>query len=162
MDRRAFLRQALFGLAAVSLPGVAVAALPPAFLFHPLGPDADLGLGWRLARVFPPHEGAITLNLSHHDGRSARVDVCLRDGAARGPAHTALLDFLVMDGGDGRSTTDESLGRVVRRLARIAADNEAADLDRIAALVPHTQRLWAHPDSMAAASVRLSPGAPAA
>lgn len=162
MDRRAFLRQALFGLAVASVPGVAAAALPPAFLFHPLGPDAALGLGWRLARVYPPHEGAITLTLAHTDGRTARVDVCLRAGAARGPAHTALLDFVIMDGADGAGSTDESLGRVVRRLAHIAADNESADLGRIASLVPHTQRLWAHPDSMAAASARLAPGAPVA
>jgi len=162
MDRRAFLRQALFGLAAAAVPGVAVAALHPAFLFHPLGPDGDLGLGWRLARVYPPHEGAITLTLAHAAGRTARVDVCLREGAPRGPAHTALLDFLVMDGTDGDGATDESLGRVVRRLAHIAGDNEAADLTRITALVPHTQRLWAHPESMAAASVRLAPGAGAA
>ncbi len=159
-SRRNFLRQALFGIAVVAVPGSALAALPPAFLFHPLGPGADLGLGWSLQRIFPPHEGAITLNLLHTDGRVARVDVCLRNGAARGPASTPLLDFIVMDGGDGTAPMDESLGRVTRRLAAVAADNESMDLDRIVDLVPHTQRVWAHPDSMAAASLRMAPGAP--
>lgn len=163
-SRRDFLRYAMFGVALVAAPGSAFAAgaLHPAFLFHPLGPGAELGLGWRLERVFPPFEGAITLNLVNEDGRLARVDVCLREGAAKGPAHTALLDFIVMDGGDGTAPMDESLGRVVRRLAAIAADNEGAEMERLAKLAPHAARVWSHPDSMAAASARLSPGAPAA
>ncbi|GDX78450.1 hypothetical protein LBMAG42_02610 [Deltaproteobacteria bacterium] len=185
-SRRDFLRYAMFGVALVAAPGSAFAAgaLHPAFLFHPLGPGADLGLGWRLERVFPPFEGAITLNLVNADGRLARVDVCLREGAAlldggstlvaalldggstlvaaKGPAHTALLDFIVMDGGDGTAPMDESLGRVVRRLAAIAADNEGTEMDRLAQLAPHAARVWSHPESMAAASARLSPGAPAA
>ncbi len=165
----------MFGVALVAAPGSAFAAgaLHPAFLFHPLGPGADLGLGWRLERVFPPFEGAITLNLVNADGRLARVDVCLREGAAplvggstlvaaKGPAHTELLDFIVMDGGDGTAPMDESLGRVVRRLAAIAADNEGTEMDRLAQLAPHAQRVWSHPHSMAAASARLSPGVPAA
>ena len=154
-SRREFLRFAVFGaaLAAAPMSAFAAGALHPAFLFHPLGPGADLGLGWRLERVFPPFEGAITLNLVHTDGSVARVDVCLREGAARGPAHTNLLDFIVMDGGDGRSPMKESLGRVARRLA---------DVDQLAKLAPHAERVWTHAASMSAASARLSPGAPAA
>ena len=161
--RRDFLRNAFFGLALVAVPGAALAGeLHPGFLFHPLGPGADLGLGWRLDRVFPPFEGAVTLNLAHTDGRVARVDVCLREGAPKGPASTELLDFIVMDGGDGAAPMDESLGRVLRRLAAVVADNEGADADRVAALTSHAQRVWAHPGSLAAASVRLAPGAPTA
>lgn len=163
-SRRDFLRFAVFGAALAAAPRSALAAgaLHPAFLFHPLGPGADLGLGWRLERVFPPFEGAITLNLHHTDGSVARVDVCLREGAARGPAHTNLLDFIVMDGGDGTSPMNESLGRVVRRLASIAGENESLDVDQLAKLAPHAERVWNHATSMSAASIRLSPGSPAA
>lgn len=157
-NRREFLQRALFGAAVAAVPGAALATeLHPGFLFHPLGPGADLGLGWKLAAVYPPHEGAITLNLDHESGRTARVDVCLRAGTARGPASTALLDFIVMDGGDGASPMDEALGRVVRRLAVVAAGNEAADLDRLRELAPHAERVWAHPDSMARASTTPRP-----
>ncbi len=157
-NRRQFLQRALFGAAVVAVPGTALAAqVHPGFLFHPMGPGADLGLGWILSAVFPPHEGAITLNLVHASGRTARVDVCLLAGAPKGPAHTALLDFIVMDGGDGDAPMDESIGRVVRRLAAVAAGNEAADLDRLRELAPHAERVWAHPDAMARASTTPRP-----
>lgn len=160
-NRRDFIRRALFGIALSAVPGAAFAGdlLHPGFLFHPMGPGADLGLGWSLVGVYPPHEGAITLNVAHQSGRNARIDVCLRDGAAKGPAFTEYLDFIVMDGGDGTAPMDESLGRVVRRLAAVAESNERAGLDEIRALSPHAQRVWSHPESMAAASTKLSPGA---
>ncbi len=157
-NRRQFLQRALFGAAVAAVPGMAVASeLHPGFLFHPLGPGADLGLGWSLTAIYPPHEGAITLNVAHESGRTARIDACLRAGEPRGPASTALLDFIVMDGGDGTAPMDESLGRVARRLAAVAADNEGASLDRIAQLAPHAERVWAHPESMAKASTNLRP-----
>ncbi len=162
--RRLFVQYALFGIAAVATPaaGLAATVLHPGFLFHPLGPDADLGLGWRLQRVYPPVQGAITLTIAHAAGRHVRVDVCLRNGAPRGPASTELLDFIVMDGGDGTAEMDESLGRALRRLAAVAAENEASDPARIHELAPHAERVWAHPEALAAASRRLVPGAPAA
>ncbi len=161
--RRSFVQFALFGIAAAA-PAAAIAAeaLHPGFLFHPLGPNAELGLGWRLERVYPPSHGAITLTLGHESARQVRVDVCLRSGAPRGPASTELLDFIVMDGGDGGAAMEESLGRALRRLAAIAAENETADPARIRELSPHADRVWSHPEAMAAASTRLVPGAPAA
>lgn len=161
--RRSFVQFALFGIAAAA-PGAALAAeaLHPGFLFHPLGPDAELGLGWRLQRVYPPAQGAVTLTMAHAAGRQVRVDVCLRNGAPRGPASTGLLDFIVMDGGDGTAEMEESLGRALRRLAAVAAENENADLARIRELSPHADRVWSHPDAMAAAAHRLAPGAPSA
>ena len=162
--RRSFVQYAFFGIAATATPGAALAgaALHPGFLFHPLGPDAELGLGWRLQRVYPPTEGAITVTMAHTAGRQVRVDVCLRNGAPRGPASTELLDFIVMDGGDGGAEMDESLGRALRRLAAVAAENESSDYGRIRELSPHVDRVWAHPDAMAVASQRLVPGAPPA
>jgi hypothetical protein len=165
-NRRDFLAHAFFGaaLGAVALgsPARALAStlLHPAFLFHPLGPGADLGLGWSLLAVYPPHEGAITLTLAHASGERVRVDVCLKEGAGKGPATTELLDFIVMDGGDGTAPMQESLGRALRRLAAVAAENEGQSEDSLSVLSTHAARVWSHPDSLAAASTRLLPGAP--
>lgn len=160
-NRRDFLRLAAFGVAAAGLgaPRVAAAASGPArptasgpaptWLLAPLSPGDEIGLGWRLDRVDPAHAGAVAVFLTHDDGRAARVDLCLLDGTPRGPAHTAFIDFYVMDGGDGRSPMDESLGRAVRRLAAVVANNEQQDLDTLAALLPHADRAWRHPDALA-------------
>jgi hypothetical protein len=167
-DRRAFLRLAVFGLASTALvPSVAAARAPtapdasdagaPWWLLHPLLPGSDVGLGWRVARLFPAVQGAVTLNLVHDDGRAARIDLSLREGAARGPAATACVDFIVMDGGNGGAPMDESLGRVLRRIAAIVAENEERNIDTLARLEPHADRVWRHADALAVASTRLSP-----
>jgi hypothetical protein len=176
-NRRAFLRMSAFGLASagIVLPSVARAATltdaasqpattpvrdgAPLWLVHPLAPGDEIGLGWRLARMFPAVDGAVTLNLAHTDGRAARVDLCLLDGAPKGPAHTACIDFIVMDGGDGSSPMDESLGRAVMRLAAIVADNEGRGVSELAALEAHADRVWRHADALSVASRKLSPGA---
>lgn len=169
-DRRDFLRLAAFGTVATGLPAVAQAAgvvAPssedgpgggPWWLFAPVRPGGEIGLGWHLVRVWPAVEGAITLNLVHTDGRAARVDLSLREGPPRGPASTDLVDFIVMDGGDGDAPMDEPLGRAVRRLAAIVAENEGTHLDSLTWLDPHAERVLAHPESMAVAARRLAPG----
>lgn len=164
-SRRAFLRATLFGVAAaaVGVPIRASAAtpgLPPLWLVAPFKPGDSLGLGWSLARVFPAIEGAVTLNLLHGDGRKARVDLSLREGAPKGPASTAFLDFIVMDGGDGSAPMDESLGRVVRRLAAAVAENEAQIPEQLPSLQAHADRVWRHAASLAVASRQLNPGPP--
>ncbi len=130
----------------------------PWWLLHPLSPGADLGLGWRILALHPTVQGAVTVNLAHDDGRVARVDVCLREGAPRGPASTESLDFIVMDGGNGSAPMDEPLGRVVRRLAAIVGCNEDRSPDALATLEPHADRIWRHPDALASAATRLIPG----
>lgn len=164
-DRREFLRLAAFSAAAASFP-LAASAAPvdgpgggPWWLFAPARPGQEIGLGWALARVFPAQDGAITVNLQHVDGRAARVDLSLRDGPARGPASTELVDFIVMDGGDGTTPMTEDLGRAVRRLAALVGDNEGQALDVLAAVDPHADRVRAFPEAMAVASRRLAPGA---
>lgn len=168
-NRRAFLRMSAFGLATATMvagrgsspaPPGPVAGAPPLWLVAPLGVGDAVGLGWRLARVYPAIQGAVTLNLAHDDGRTARVDVCLREGPPRGPAHTEYLDFIVMDGGDGRAPMDESLGRAVRRLAAIVGDNEDIDVSSLAALEPHADRVWRHADALGVAAEQLTPGTP--
>ncbi|MDP2311164.1 MAG: hypothetical protein Q8P18_34405 [Pseudomonadota bacterium] len=185
-DRRAFLRLAVFGLAssavgsaaAVAAPGAPLLGAPvlgatgvsaglaaatgvhqsPWWLIQPLQAGSAIGLGWHVARLYPAVQGAVTLNLLHEDGRTARVDLSLRIGAPRGPASSAYIDFIVMDGGDGASPMDESLGRAVVRLAAIVSDNEERDLDSLAALEPHDERMWRHADALAQAATRLVPG----
>lgn len=181
-DRRAFLRLAAFGLAstavgsAAAVAGSAATPLTPSgspagfaafsstpgeapwWLLQPLQAGSALGLGWHVARLYPAVQGAVTLNLLHEDGRAARVDLSLRHGAPRGPASSAYVDFIVMDGGDGESPMDESLGRAVVRLAAIVADNEERDLDALAVLEPHDERVWRHADALAQAATRMVPG----
>jgi len=176
-DRRDFLRLAVFGLATTAVSGAAQAATPssptnsapagvasdvssdaPWWLVHPLQAGSELGLGWRVARLFPAVQGAVTLNLLHDDGRAARVDLSLREGAAKGPAASHYVDFIVMDGGNGSAPMDESLGRAVRRLAALVAENEDSNTDALAALEPHADRVWRHADALAQAATRLVPG----
>lgn len=171
-SRRSILRAALFGVAAVGLPTAARAAQlpegarapdalrPEERLFAPLVPHAALGLGWSFVRSYAPVQGAITVNLAHADGRQVRVDVCLRESTPRGPASTEYLDFVVMDGGDGSDPLDEPLGRVVRRLAAIAAANESALIESFASLEPHDDRVWRHADALGVAARQLQPGLP--
>lgn len=163
-DRRTFLRAALFGLAgaAVATSRPADAAVPvvtagsaPWWLIAPLGPGDELGLGWRVERLFAPVNGAVTLLLAKD--RHVRVDLSLREGAAKGPAASEYVDFIVMDGGDGSAPMDESLGRALRRLAAIVATNENKGVDELATLLPHADRVWRHPEALARASTTLDP-----
>lgn len=167
-NRRDFLQRTVFGLAAVGLARPAFAGEPAAaplvvadsahWLLAPLHVGDEVGLGWKLARVFPATQGAVTINLAHADGRVARIDMCLLDRAARGPAQSRFVDFIVMDGGDGDAPMTESLGRVVRKLAAIVAANEVRDIEALSELEPHADRVWKHEAAMSQASVRLAPG----
>lgn len=165
-NRRAFLQRTVFGIAAIGAAGPVRAELPepaPArepchWLLAPLVEGDEIGLGWRLERVFPAALGAVTLNLAHADGRRARVDLSLREGEPRGPAHTHFIEFIVMDGADGAGPVDESLGRALRKLAAIVQDNEVRDVDGLAELRSHEERRLRHPVAMSQASIRLEPG----
>lgn len=155
-SRRAVLKLLVFGLAAASVPAWAAplvsspGAIPAGGLLHPIQPGQEIGLGWRLLELHPPDDGAIRLLLGHEDGAVAKVDLVLREGAARGPASTDLLDFLVMDGtpeaGAGQQPARESLGRALRRLAAIAQQNGAA-LDPAALATYRERREWAAQDA---------------
>lgn len=148
MERREFLKVAVFGALSASLSARALAlaqdraALPAGGLLDPLQPGQEIGLGWRLLQIHPPEGGAIRLLLGRgsgaelEGGRSsereslATVDLVLRDGAPRGPAWTDHLDLMVMDGtpdeAGGQRAMPESLGRVLRRIAAVVQQNETA------------------------------------
>ena len=163
-DRREMLQWAVFGAvaAAVMRPAAAadsVAATPGAL--SPKTPDnlsstglisvqsgRTLGLGWALVSAAPPTSGAITLHLAHDDGRGVRVDLCLREGSARGPAATEFVDFIVMDGGNGTAPVDEALGRALRVLAAELEEVEALHLTELSLLEPHADRTWRYPDAL--------------
>lgn len=181
--RRAFLRLSAMGLVGVTVARAraaspptagmatagALAAVPTttidgAWLFAPLSGGSQLGFGWMYARSFPVRDGGITVNLVHRDGRAARIDVCLLDQGGRGPAHSGLCDFIVMDGGNGDAPMDEELGRAVARLAAVVSDNETSHPDAIRtllALEPHAERVWRHREGMEVAAFRLAPGSAA-
>lgn len=154
--RRAFLRWSSLGAAAAALAptgsGTALGATVrdvdagmagPWALLDPVRPGDEVGFGWRAAHLAPVREGAAVLTLVHApSGRAARVDLCLRRGLPRGPAASRSVDFVVMDGAKGRSPTEESLGRVVRRLAALADEAEGRCAEIVARLLPHSGRVF--------------------
>ena len=110
----------------------------PLALLAPWALGAEVGLGWTLSDLRAPERGAMLLVLSR-EGQSARVHVCANPGCPAGIASTDRLDFILMNGGSGDGASDEELGRVLRRIAAIAATNEATcDLS---GLLPHEQRI---------------------
>jgi hypothetical protein len=110
-------------------------------LFEPLEVGDRVGLGWSVTGLTEVKLGAAVLVLAHESGREARVHVCLRDGAPVGVAHSAWLDFLVMNDAGGSDATDESLARVLRTLAELARRNERRGAAPPEALESHDVRL---------------------
>jgi hypothetical protein len=116
---------------------------PPWWLVAPLSVGTRIGREWRIADLAPIAQGATILSLVHRDQRTARVHICARSGQPRGLAHTGLFDLVLMDGGQGDHPTDESLGRVLKQVARHIGRNELmVDDEGLRAVV----RLQSHPD----------------
>lgn len=111
---------------------------PPWALLAPLTEGCDLALGWSLESLSPVRGGSATLTLRHADHGPARVTLRRNSGAPLGVAHTAHLDFLLMNGGKGSSETEPSVGRVLQAVARLL-DARQPDPDVLAALLPHSE-----------------------
>jgi ferredoxin len=111
---------------------------PPWALLQPLTEGCDLALGWALESLSPVRGGSATLTLRHPDHGPARVTVRRNSGAPLGVAHTAHLDFLLMNGGKGSSETEPSVGRVLQAVARLL-DARQPDPEVLAALLPHSE-----------------------
>jgi len=154
MNRRELLKGLAIGASAaslpvaVSLPAAAEAAIDapgngPWWLLAPLRPGQELAFGWHLGLFEATDRGAMVLNLHNRDGRNARVHLCYHEGRAKGVAHTELLDFILMDGGDGAAPTEESIGRVVRHVALVVRQNELRDgaVEELARLMTHAERV---------------------
>ncbi|MBK9644792.1 MAG: hypothetical protein IPO67_06520 [Deltaproteobacteria bacterium] len=157
MNRRDMIKSVALGgaLGAVSSQAIAStfkaeqAVLPPIeagegpmWLLAPLKIGDEVGLGWRLAALTNNDRGAWVVELLRGD-QLGRVHVCFHSGEPKGVGHTELLDFILMDGGDGRKDTDEHLGRVIRHMANIVRQNElreGADAE-LARLLTHAERV---------------------
>jgi hypothetical protein len=111
--------------------------LDPWALFHPIAPGDEIGLGWCLAEVSDVTQGGIVLTL-RRDEQEARVHLCRKEG--RGVAQSEGFDLMLMNHGTGKSPTDEELGRAIKTLAEIVADNERRGV-AAPSLLPHSLRL---------------------
>jgi len=104
---------------------------------------------WSVDNMSPIERGACIMTLQSKSGESARVHICSHDGQPMGVAHSAFLDFVLMDGGDGQQPTNEELGCKILNLARHVLLNELkmsdSDLNQIdgalAQLETHSSRL---------------------
>ena len=113
-----------------------------------LAPYADgdpVALGWRVGGLSQVHLGAMVLTLVHADRATARVHLCARPrgSAGAGVAASRNLDFVLMNGGTGRASTDESVGRALLTLAdRVARHEARAEAPPpVDGLLPHATRV---------------------
>ena len=127
-----------------SLPTPLEASAHPApwDLLSPLSAGSAVGLGWSIHSLSPVEKGAAVLTLSHAGGTQARIHICAHNGSPAGVAYTELLDLVLMDGGDGRTPTDEALGRVLMGLAASMRNTEGRlSPDGLSAFRIHSDRL---------------------
>lgn len=115
---------------------------PPWALLAPFTAGTPLALGWELDSLSPVRGGAATLVLRHAELGRARIALRRNSGAPLGVAHTAHLDFLLLNGGSGAARTEESVGRVLIALARALRERPAAgdEAALAAALLPHSEQ----------------------
>lgn len=116
--------------------GPAVGAPPPSpnaapvdapwALVAPAAAGTKLALGWMVESLSPVTNGAPILGLKRKNGDRARVYVCRSSEAPVGLAQTKWLDFVLVNGGNGKRVTDESLGRVLLGLAATIRRREEA------------------------------------
>jgi hypothetical protein len=118
------------------------AAPPPWQLLRPLTLGATVAHGWRLADLGGPAAGACVVTLQNERGRTQRVHLCRNDGRPQGLVYTDRFDLVVMNGGRGDLGTDESMAQAVAAIAHVLAANEdGADREVLAALLPHSERV---------------------
>jgi len=137
-----------------SSPSAALAATDAALLAPPdaapwtlLTPyrSGDAIGEWTLTGLTGVAAGAVIVQLARSD-RTARVHVCAHQGAPRGLASSDRFDLLLMNQGDGRTPTDESLARALALLAvtiEANTDGAVADHPELGALLTHPERLRA-------------------
>ncbi len=124
----------------------------PWTLLRPLKVGDLLGGTWRLAAVGSIVKGAVVVELHDLEGQQARIHVCAREGEALGLASTPRLDLMLMNGGDGSTTSAEHLGRVVLGLAALIEQNEEDAFKAhpaLGSLMTHQERLSAYKGSPA-------------
>ena len=97
----------------------------PWWLFEPLQKGSYLANHWSIASLSPIERGASVLTLVSRTGSQARVHICGHAGSPKGIASTRFLDLMLMDGGNGMTPSNESLGRVILSLAKHIEKTEA-------------------------------------
>lgn len=96
-------------------------------LIAPLTNGSRIG-AWRVERVIPPADGALSLVLSDRSGRLFQLDICARDmalDAPRSPAASVHFEIFVANGGDGATGTIEDHGLAAMALGEVIRTNEA-------------------------------------
>jgi hypothetical protein len=110
-------------------------------LLDPLRSGDMIGLGWSLAEVSHPAQGAVILTLAHDSGGQARVHLCKVARSGQGVAQSDNIDFMLMNRAGGAEPTDEVLGRVIKTLAELVRGNERRGAALPPNLLPHSLRL---------------------
>ena len=118
----------------------------PWCLMYPVDKGMCVGKGWAVADLSPVKDGASVLTLEHSVHGSARVHICARRGESVGLTHSNLLDFVLMDGGDGDKRTQENLGRIIVGIAKRVSKNElgavdAGTIDAMSRMLTHEERM---------------------
>ena len=119
----------------------------PWCLLDPIAKGTCVGKGWAVSGLTGVTEGACVLSLDHIAHGTARVHICARGGSGSGLTHTNILDFVLMDGGDGDKRTQENLGRVIMGIAKRVSKNELEALDDEA--MDAMSRMLTHEERMA-------------
>ena len=116
----------------------ACGAEPPWPLLAPFEAGAALAGGWVLESLSPIQSGSATVVLRHPADSIARVVIRRNGGAPLGVAHTADLDFLLMNGGGGTAETASSLREALAGFAAALRRPATGSSDGfLAALVSH-------------------------
>ena len=118
----------------------------PWCLMHPVQKGMCVGKGWSVTELSPVKDGASVLTLGHSTHGKARVHICARRGKTSGLTHSHLLDFVLMDGGDGDKRTQENLGRIILGIAKRVSKNElgavdAGTIDAMSRMLTHEERM---------------------
>jgi hypothetical protein len=119
---------------------------PPWCLVDPITKGTCVGKGWSVSDLSGVNEGASVLSLTHFNHGTAKVHICARGTQGSGLTHSHLLDFVLMDGGDGGKRTQENLGRVIMSIAKRVSKNEintvdADTLDAMSRMLTHEERM---------------------
>ena len=114
----------------------------PWWLLGELKAGSFLGRGWFLSDISPVERGASVISLRKKTGEEARIHMCAHFGNPEGLTHTKYLDFLLMDGGEGNTPSDEDVGCVILSLVeRIRASEGEMVANFQYQLESHTERL---------------------
>jgi len=125
-------------------PGVGNA---PWWILNPMKRGSQLKNGWFIQDLSGVRQGASILTVKHAQHGIVDVHLCAHDGQPKGVVYTALVDLVVMDGGNGDKATNESLGRMLMDLAKRMHRNELAefaDLRPLSHMLKHDQRMEAY------------------